>query len=176
MTDTDNDQEDLQEIIANLLRDSDAANILRLASNVEEYLSRLLANSMPNISNSLRSTLFSGYGPLSNFSAKIDIAYAFGHINANLKRDLHAIRGIRNKIAHSTGRAHFNDSEMIKLLHKFNDYKPKECPDIRDRVRYITNKCTAAIVDLGRYGDLISLATALRSSGEPTEPSPDKSG
>ena len=39
-------------------------------------------------------------GPLSNFSAKIDFAYALGIISRDFFGDLHQIRNIRNEFAH----------------------------------------------------------------------------
>ena len=45
--------------------------------------------------------LFDGTGALATFSAKIDIAYAFGLIGTQERADLHIIRKIRNDFAHA---------------------------------------------------------------------------
>ena len=44
--------------------------------------------------------LFVGNGPLSTFSAKIDLCSLLGMINGTIKSDLHIIRDIRNEFAH----------------------------------------------------------------------------
>jgi DNA-binding MltR family transcriptional regulator len=44
--------------------------------------------------------LFNSTGALATFSAKIDIAYAFGLISLRERRDLHLLRKIRNDFAH----------------------------------------------------------------------------
>jgi DNA-binding MltR family transcriptional regulator len=44
--------------------------------------------------------LFVGNGPLSTFSAKIDLCSLLGIVSAPIKSDLHIIREIRNEFAH----------------------------------------------------------------------------
>ncbi len=44
--------------------------------------------------------LFFANGPLSTFSAKIDLCSLLGMINRTIKSDLHIIRDIRNEFAH----------------------------------------------------------------------------
>lgn len=44
--------------------------------------------------------LIRGAGPLSSFSARIDLLFAFGLVEENVFKDLHLIRKIRNKFAH----------------------------------------------------------------------------
>ena len=58
-------------------------------------------------------SLFSGYGPLSTFSAYIDIVYALGHIPKELHREFHLIRKIRNHFAHHPDVTDFN-TEKVK--------------------------------------------------------------
>jgi DNA-binding MltR family transcriptional regulator len=44
--------------------------------------------------------LFSGYGPLASFSAKIAVAYGLGIISPDARHDLRIIKNIRNEAAH----------------------------------------------------------------------------
>lgn len=46
-------------------------------------------------------SLFSAYGPLSSFAAKIDIAKSLGILTIGEAADLHRVRKIRNAFAHS---------------------------------------------------------------------------
>jgi len=77
---------------------SDRACAIVSGSMLEAQLEQLLRKSMiekpPN-------ELFSTYGPLSTFAAKIDISTAMGLISKSERSDLHRIRKIRNIFAHS---------------------------------------------------------------------------
>lgn len=73
--------------------------------------------------------LFTADGPVSNFSAKIDLCSLLGMINATIKSDLHIVRSIRNEFAHQI----VHRSEYTKLT--FGS------PHISDRCRAI--KCIA---------------------------------
>ncbi|MCF3628642.1 MltR family transcriptional regulator [Thalassospiraceae bacterium LMO-SO8] len=123
MATKEHSQEDIAKILLDLGRNGHAAHAIWVASNIEENLSNLLFLCMPNLSKRLREKLFTGYGPLGSFSAKIDIAYALGAIPAWLQRDLHIVRDIRNEFAHSKEWMHFDHEEIKKLLAKFPDYK-----------------------------------------------------
>lgn len=74
--------------------------------------------------------MFSGYGPLSTFSAKIEIAYAFDLFEADMFRDLKAIKDIRNAFAHSKDVVHFGSTSLQPLFQKLTDWtkdtNPKE--------------------------------------------------
>jgi hypothetical protein len=41
-----------------------------------------------------------GYGPPAGFSARVDVAFAMGHLPKRIHRELHLIREIRNHFAH----------------------------------------------------------------------------
>jgi hypothetical protein len=51
----------------------------------------------------LAGRLFKGYGPLSSFSAKIDLAYALKVTTLEIHNELHKIRDIRNAFALDAG-------------------------------------------------------------------------
>lgn len=57
-------------------------------------------------------TLFGAYGPLSSFSAKIDIAKSLGILTAGEASDLHRVRKIRNAFAHSLEDLSFRDTSI----------------------------------------------------------------
>jgi len=65
-------------------------------------LDRCLVVRMPSLGKKLKKKLFGGYGPFSTFSAKIDIAFAMDIIDRSTFEKLHAIRDLRNSIAHGT--------------------------------------------------------------------------
>jgi DNA-binding MltR family transcriptional regulator len=60
--------------------------------------------------------------PLSQFSTKIDIAFAIGAIDGTTRQNLHALRGIRNEFSHPKKDIHFHLEEVRDLLKKFKSY------------------------------------------------------
>ncbi|QRM45353.1 hypothetical protein [Rhizobium sp. BG4] len=97
---------------------SHAAKVLMVATLLERVLEQILQAQMPNLSGKLKEKIFSGYGPFSTFSAKIDVSQALGLITAEEAKDLNDIRGVRNFFAHSDELLHFGheafDSPKIK--------------------------------------------------------------
>jgi len=63
-------------------------------------------------------SLFGAYGPLSSFSAKIDIAKSLGILTAGESADLHRVRKIRNAFAHSLDDLSFRDRSIQNHVHQ----------------------------------------------------------
>ena len=90
----------------------------------------------------LADKLFDGMGPLSSFSQRISIAFAFDLINAELYKDLDIIRKIRNHFAHHPLDATFKTVEIKQLCEKLSTFQhtsaeqhPK--PGDQHRVTYL---------------------------------------
>ena len=163
---------DLRKVLDDLEQHSHAAHAVLVASILESRLATLLSMYMPNLSNRLREKLFNGYGPLSSFSAKIDVAYALDLIPESLRRDLHVIREIRNEFAHSTVSIHFGSEPIKTMLQKFPDYK--DTTETK-AVAFLINKMGQCL-DILRPGILtLSMAKALHSTVTERRESPDKS-
>ena len=62
-------------------------------------------------------TLFKGFGPLSTFSARIQMAYVMYLIPKIIRDRLEMMRKIRNHFAHSPTPASFVDTECRETLH-----------------------------------------------------------
>jgi DNA-binding MltR family transcriptional regulator len=86
-------------IAAKYADESDRAAALLAASFLEEQLKDALQSVFVDDAEMMQN-LFAGYGPLSSFRARIDLAYALGHIPKALHREFHIIRKIRNHFAH----------------------------------------------------------------------------
>lgn len=79
--------------------ETDRAAVILGASKLDFLLSQLLNHFLvPNYSKN--DDLFDGDGPLSTFSAKINLAFRLGLIDAQFAKALHSIRKIRNNFAH----------------------------------------------------------------------------
>jgi DNA-binding MltR family transcriptional regulator len=90
------------------------------ATIIEEQLLRALLTKMRPLSGEMKKRLFDGYGPLSSFSAKIDLSYALQIINKDQYDDLTVIRRIRNQFAHAMPLLNFDSPEMRAHFKSFN--------------------------------------------------------
>jgi hypothetical protein len=116
---------DPTEFIKHLEQLTHAGIAMVCASRLEVGVESRLQNQMPNLSGRLKPRLFDGYGPLSSFSAKIEVAFALGFITEMERRYLHAIRDIRNQFAHSTNpNLSFDHDEIRALCAKLPNKKP----------------------------------------------------
>lgn len=67
------------------------------------------------MSETFASKIFTGYGPLASFSARIDVALAANLISRDDHHDLHKVRTIRNKAAHVGDEFSFASAEITAL-------------------------------------------------------------
>jgi hypothetical protein len=100
------------ELIQLLGRQTHAGNALVVAGLVEDELEKLLLTAGRELPNKQAKEIFGGMGPLHSFSGKIEIAYMFELIDLAVRDDLHVIKSIRNKFAHTTRFVYF-DSEHV---------------------------------------------------------------
>ncbi|MGQ7242149.1 hypothetical protein ACUN9V_01650 [Salinicola sp. V024] len=63
---------------------------------LDEMYKREVAKGIPGGRNSL----FSGYGPFSSLSKRIQVAYAFGWMSEDILKDMDSLRKVRNKFSH----------------------------------------------------------------------------
>jgi hypothetical protein len=85
-----------------------------VGARLDVALERALLTKMRELSPAQRTNLFDGYGPLSSFAAKIDVAYALSIFDDAVYTDLTVIRKIRNVFAHPQRKVdqapdHFDD-------------------------------------------------------------------
>ena len=106
---------DFVSTITTLGQHAQAGRVMAFAAVVELDLERLLEAHMPALSKNLRAKLFEAYGPISTFSAKIDLCYAFGFITQDQHKTLTSIKAIRNKFAHAHTLIHFDHESVVNL-------------------------------------------------------------
>ncbi|WP_051234787.1 hypothetical protein [Marinimicrobium agarilyticum] len=92
--------------------DSDRAAAIVGASYLDELLREILLEYLVEDTTKNNKELFSGNGPLSSFSSRINLSYRFGVISEIERKLLHGIRGIRNEFAHKLSGASFNDKSI----------------------------------------------------------------
>ena len=91
----------LNDTFKNLKRRTHAATVLVGASIIDQQLEFAILTKMRKLNRKVYEELFTGYGPLSSFSAKIAMAYALELINGPARSRLSLLRKIRNEFAHS---------------------------------------------------------------------------
>jgi len=94
--------------------ESDRAAVILSGAMLDKTLETLLKNRLIAVSGSNEKLFKEGYGPMSSFGAKIDLAYQMGLISAKLCHDLHLIRGIRNAFAHDIEGCNFQNQKVRK--------------------------------------------------------------
>jgi DNA-binding MltR family transcriptional regulator len=111
---------DVREAISRLAYQTDRTLAIIGGSILEDAIETSIKYKFVRLSKRIDNTIFSGYGPLSSFSAKIDIAYALNLCGAGARSDLHSIRWIRNRFAHSIKEIDFGDQQVearCKAMH-----------------------------------------------------------
>jgi DNA-binding MltR family transcriptional regulator len=150
-------------------RGTDTAYVIVSATAIEDLLEKALLGKMRTLTRTAYADLFRGYGPLSTFSAKIDLAFALKIIDQESKTDFHIIREIRNKFAHAPRMAHFEKEDLQPVFQKLRGYK--KGVDTQKLFDY-------HVVELAKiinpHADRSIFADALRGASRP-ETSPDKS-
>ena len=92
------------------MRDSDRAAAILAASYLEEALGDYIKSFL--VEDSSIEGMFEGYGSLSSFSARIEIAFALGLVTKRMRDDLNFIRKIRNFFAHHPTETSFQVSPV----------------------------------------------------------------
>jgi DNA-binding MltR family transcriptional regulator len=96
------------------------------AAIIEQQLLRALLTKMRPLSGEMKKRLFDGYGPLSSFSAKIDLSYALQILNKDQYDDLTVIRRIRTQFAHAMPLVNFDSPEIRAHFKSFNTLQAGE--------------------------------------------------
>jgi DNA-binding MltR family transcriptional regulator len=125
MTDPDFD---LSAYIQEKSRQSEPALALTTGAIIEDWLEEVIKSKMRVLSSALNHRLFTGYGPLASFSAKIDIGYVLLLFEEDIYNDLRAIKDIRNKFAHSKDYLHFNSDELGEHIRKLSGWTREADP------------------------------------------------
>ena len=85
-----------------LTEESDRAAAILAAAYFEDRLRDAIMTRFVALNRRDEIEIFKDYGPLSTFKAKVDIAFALGLYDRKIRKDLHTVRRIRNKFAHSS--------------------------------------------------------------------------
>jgi DNA-binding MltR family transcriptional regulator len=113
---------EIKEIKFDLIEESDRGAVIVAAAILENDLDELLKAEIQQngLSAKLIKSLFDMNGPLSSFSSKALVCFAFGLISKNIFDDLEKIRKLRNKFAHTTEQVDFLSGEIEDNVAEIN--------------------------------------------------------
>lgn len=97
---------------------ADTSIVIMSVTVLEGWVETVIKTKMRGLSNSLHERIFRGYGPLSSFSAKIDVGFALGLFDEAIHRDLRALKDIRNAFAHTSSPMHFKSAALAPEFQK----------------------------------------------------------
>ena len=107
----ENQSDQMIRFLAEVYSESDRAAAILAAAAIDQRLTRLLYKLFgPETSQS--TSLFRPDDPLGSLAAKIEVAFRTGIIGEDLHRELHLLRKIRNKFAHSEKLLSFAESPI----------------------------------------------------------------
>lgn len=156
---------DWNQMVGSFHNESDRGAAILAGSFLENVLGHFLKS---NVSEpSLADKLFGPVGPLSSFSQRIAVAYAFKLISKKQYQELEAIRQARNHFAHHPLDASFGSTEVQKYTSKlgiFNDpdWGAEEAGSPKHRSAYLLacGFLVAQLSDLEEYKARLQDASA----------------
>ncbi len=105
-----------------LTNESERGALLIGAGKVEEYLKKLIVGLLPSKEKSYASKLLNYPGPLSSFSGKIELTYAFRIFDERLYKSLTVLRKLRNQAAHSSDSFSLDEiKENLEMIYDFEE-------------------------------------------------------
>jgi hypothetical protein len=130
------------EHLTELYKRVETGRALTACAPTEESLVMTLEAKMRRLPRDVRDRIFGGTGPLSNFSSKIDIAFAFGIVDAAMRTELHTIRKIRNKFAHTTEDIYFHTDSVVELCNQLSPSPEEDAEGMEHRYLDATSRVT----------------------------------
>lgn len=118
----------LSKIFEQMYSVSQAAMAIYISQLVENILEGSLSSKLTISSNTFDDRLFKGYGPLSTFTAKIDMARALEIVDEETYNTLRILKNIRNEVAHPdvVSLPNFDSPAIIKECRKLPGYVDDE--------------------------------------------------
>ncbi|MGX8007939.1 MltR family transcriptional regulator [Mesorhizobium sp. ORM8.1] len=112
-----------------LIKQTHLGRVLTYSAFLEEELRETITSHLVRKSKNMEEVIYDNNGPLSTFSGKIKIASAFGIISVELAAELHKIREIRNKCAHTRTPLTFETPEIIEEINKLSNARKDMTPE-----------------------------------------------
>jgi DNA-binding MltR family transcriptional regulator len=113
-------KKDFKDILHEVETDGVRGATLSAAALIEEFLKTAIRSRLIELSVDEDKRLFHGMGPISTLSSKIMVGYALGIFGSNTRRDLNAVRNIRNRFAHTLEDIDFDTPAIADRIRSLN--------------------------------------------------------
>jgi hypothetical protein len=97
---------------------------------LEQCLREAISNKLPELDKNLTKTLFTGTGPLSNVTARLDLVKAMGIIGSNTHHNYVILTQVRNNFAHHFDVHTFDHPNVAELIDKLRPPRLKGGVDV----------------------------------------------
>ena len=151
---------EMRKALKGMLTMGHAAWAIYMSQLVENILADELTSKMAIPSNTFKARIFEGYGPLSSFNAKIDIARALEIVDDETYNTLRILKSIRNEFAHPKSMPNFDDAAIVKECRKLPGYADDE-----NCFSLFSDVVASIIVRIDDSEDAKGLAEELRGIG-----------
>jgi hypothetical protein len=139
---------------------------------LEDWVAAAIKTKMRHLSKTLDARIFRGYGPLSTFSAKIDIGYALELFDDTICSDLRALKDIRNAFAHTTDLVFFRSKSVAPEFQKLSGWTKDRHPHelFRERVTACVEALKVPLKNKALINALLGYRAADRNERSATFP------
>ena len=125
MTQSEKPVDNIAAQLPSLRHRTHASTVFTASAQIENVLEQLLLSYMRSLTKKKHARLFRGYGPLSNFAAKTDMAYALKMIPKSMFDALNIFQRLRNEIAHSAEVVDLSHPKIKPLFEQLSSLEPK---------------------------------------------------
>jgi DNA-binding MltR family transcriptional regulator len=130
--------------------------VIRSVSVLDDYLRTAIKTKMRKLPKRLEKEIFTGYGPLSSFSSRIDLGFALKLFDGDIHHDLHSLRRLRNKFAHSTEHLHLASEAAVAIMQSLRGWtKDSSSPKFFSDKVHACIEALKAPIELGRLVDAL---------------------
>jgi len=95
------DLDDYQELADRIVHEDGRYLPVIICAFADDLLKKVFKKALPEGIPGGKASMLSGYGPLSDLAKRIQLAYAFDVLSADLMNELDRVRSVRNRLSHS---------------------------------------------------------------------------
>jgi mannitol operon repressor len=119
MADKTHTDDQISSFLKELNTQTDRGAAIIAAAVLDELLQMVLVARFIELGSERKEALFERTGaPLSNLSARIEVAFAVGVINNQARLMAHFVREVRNSFAHRIEASSFDDPEVVDIIER----------------------------------------------------------
>lgn len=159
--------EQMRALVDELSKETDRACVIIAAARADYLLSQILAKHLiPNTAS--QDDLLDSDRALGTFSARINVVFRLGLIDAEFARALHLLRKMRNSFAHEASTVNLDKAshrdrvrEIIAPLIRYDAFESFKSSVIKSKEGIAADFCTGVSVIIGRLENFLEAITPI---------------